>query len=200
MVRIVKNVILTSLCAFLAAGCINTKSRPTDAVEVVSQAQATRQVYIASVSQSSLDGFKLTRAQLIGLINYRYLTPDRTDITTIDALLENRTGIESVEYDAESLGLKWAVMNDSIVSLEYYGEPVRALIYIYNDTITKNRYIFHPDELIWVSDHFVYRDSVRYSITPQLSLLIDSLAVDVKLPNIFTDTNVLLPIDIAHNN
>lgn len=186
MAKIVSGAIMTGIFGLLATGFIMSCSRQADAGERASQTPDTRRAYIVSVSQNSTDGSGLTRLELIGMINYHYLTPRSMDITTVESLLENRTGAEPVEYDAESLAQRQAVMEDSTVSVVYYGEPVRALIYIYNDTTKINKYIFHPSEQIWVSDNYVYRDSVRYPITPRLSLLIDSLAEDVTLPDFFT--------------
>ena len=64
------------------------------------------------------------------------------------------------------------------------------------DTIQKARGVFNPVELIWIGHQFVYRDSVRYLITDELRRLVDSRAVDVPLPDIYTDTEVLMPINV----
>ena len=195
MINLKKIIFPLLIVATITAGLLISHIIQSNYRASTSESPEILHVYIAAISTHNLNEVPLSRAQFIGLINFRKLIPNILDTDTFNAVLCSLTDAQSVEYDAESLAMKWEAINDSIIYLQYIGEPIRGLIYTYNDTIKRTKWSFTPRELIWIGSQYVYRDTMRYPITPEITRLVDDVAVDVCIPDIYRNKDILLPID-----
>lgn len=192
-----RNTLIFSLliATLFSDSCVSSDKLHVDNRIESSGTQNQLQVFAAAVNPNSIKGISLSRAQFIGLINFSKLVPVQLNTDTFNTIMCDMTDAQVVDYDTQSLVLEWKSINDSTVYLQYVGEPVQGLIYTFNDTIQKTKWVFTPQELIWIGSKYVYRDTVRWPITPKIKNLLNNIAVDIDIPDMFFDNNILKPIE-----
>lgn len=124
----------------------------------------------------------ITRSQLIQLINHSSeFKPYIIDIDTFDEIMDTTAYEDIVPYHANTLAMELSVENDSIMSMKYLCEPVKGIIYIYEDTNSDS--VFYDPEIIWISEKSLYRDNYKFKLNDELKKFLSLYLLDIELPS-----------------